>query len=245
MIAPIATYGIRGAIWYQGEANAGAAYTYRTLFPTMINDWRKHWGQGDFPFYFVQLAPYQKITATPVEGSAWAELREAQRLTASINPNTGMAVITDIGDQVDIHPRRKEPVGDRLALLARAHVYNETVEYSGPALSGIKVEGAAIRVSFSHADGLNAIEVHDSSNDGLLVAPAGKLVGFEIADKKYYAADASINGSTVLVTSSSVPSPVAVRYGWANYPVANLSNGAGLPASPFKTDDWPWITAPK
>jgi sialate O-acetylesterase len=158
-----------------------------------------------------------------------------------------MAVITDLGDQNDVHPKRKEPVGGRLALLARALVYRQKVECSGPALSGVKIEGAKVRVEFSHAAGLHAIDVHDLSDDGPIVASAGKLVGFEVAgaDRKYCAADAVIEGSSVVVSSSNVPAPVAVRYGWADYPVANLSNDAGLPASPFKADHWPWSTAPK
>ncbi|MDR3708111.1 MAG: sialate O-acetylesterase [Capsulimonadaceae bacterium] len=250
MIAPVAPYGIRGAIWYQGEANGGSGYEYKTLFPTMISDWRKTWGEGDFPFLFVQLAPYMAIKSEPLPKGAngWPDLREAQRATLSILPNTGMAVITDLGNSTDIHPRRKEPVGDRLALIALAQTYGQNVEYSGPVFDGIKVERSKVRVRFTHASGLKTIDVHDGFDDGPIVAPAAKLAGFEVAGKDgvYYAADtAAIDGNAVVVSSSSVKSPVAVRYGWANYPIANLSNGAGLPASPFKSDNWPWASAPK
>ncbi|MDR3708109.1 MAG: sialate O-acetylesterase [Capsulimonadaceae bacterium] len=278
MIAPIIPYGIRGAIWYQGESNGGDGYGYKSLFPAMITDWRTRWGQGDFPFLFVQLAPFMPISSTPLPKGAnsWADLREAQRQTLNTLPNTGMAVITDLGDVKDIHPRRKEPVGVRLALIARANVYGQNVEYSGPVYKAIekfsvhrsfgngdaltpsilnaKPKGdqpvspsaPALRVWFWHAKGLKAIEVHNVSDDGDVVAPAGKLVGFEVAgaDGEYFTADAIIDGDSVVVSSPNVKSPVAVRYGWANYPVANLSNGAGLPASPFKTDNWPWASEP-
>ena len=252
MIAPIAGFGMRGVIWYQGEGNADAANAanYRTLFPTMIADWRKRWEQGDFPFLFVQLAPFGKIRTEPITNknsmeSNWAELREAQRLTLAASPQTGMVVITDLGAQNDLHPKRKVPIGERLARLARALAYGEKVESSGPAFSGKKIEGSTIRIDFAHAEGMKAIEIHDALDDGPLVAAAGKLVGFEIAgaDQKYVVADAMIAGATVVVSSASVPKPVAVRYGWSQYPLANLSNSAGLPASPFKTDAWPWTTS--
>lgn len=250
MINPIIPYGIRGAIWYQGEANGGQGYEYKTLFPTMIADWRSRWGEGNFPFLFVQLAPFQRIMSEPMARgwNGWGDLREAQRETTLTVPNTGMAVITDLGDSNDIHPRRKEPVGERLALIARAKVYGEkNLEFSGPVFEKIAINGSKARVYFVHAEGLKAIDVHDGLDDGPLVASAGKLVGFELAgaDQVYYAADAVIDGSTVVVTSPNVPKPVAVRYGWAQYPVANLSNAAGLPASPFKSDNWSWASEPK
>jgi sialate O-acetylesterase len=158
-----------------------------------------------------------------------------------------MAVTTDLGDRTTVHPQRKEPVGDRLSLAARALVYGQKVEYTGPVLVSTKLEGAALRITFSHAEGLHAIEVRDGSDSGEVIASADKLTGFEIAgsDKKYYRADATIAGSTVVLSSPNVPMPVAARYAWANYDVGNLSNGAGLPASPFTTDDWAWSTAPK
>ncbi|HEY3328645.1 MAG TPA: sialate O-acetylesterase [Capsulimonadaceae bacterium] len=250
MIAPIAGYGIKGTIWYQGEANGGRGWEYKTLLATMITDWRKKWGQGDFPFLFVQLAPFMSLTPTPLPRNAngWPDLREAQRQVSLTLPNTGMAVITDQGDIRDIHPQRKEPVGVRLALIARATVYGEKgIEYSGPMFDSLKVEGSTARVKFTHATGMKAIEIHDVKDDGPLIASAEKVLGFEVAgaDQVYYAADAKIDGTSILVSNPNVTIPVAVRYGWANYPVANLSNGAGLPATPFKSDNWSWASGPK
>lgn len=232
MIAPLIPYGIRGAIWYQGESNAGAAYQYRHLFPTMIDNWRKDWGEGAFPFFFVQLAPFMKITTEPGE-SAWAELREAQLITTKISPKTGMAVITDVGEENDIHPRKKEPVGARLALAARGIAYGEKIEYSGPELGNVDIKGDKIELKFTHAKGLKA--------------ESGEVKGFTIAgsDRKFYNAQAKIQGDKVIVWSDKVPIPAAVRYGWANYPVVNLQNSAGLYASPFRTDDWPITTGPR
>ena len=233
MIAPLQPFAIRGVIWYQGEGNASRAYQYRTLFPTMIRAWRETWGEGDFPFLFVQLAPFQKIVKEPAD-SAWAELREAQLLTSRNVPNTGMAVITDVGDETDVHPTRKEPVGARLALAARALVYGQKVESSGPELAGMDVEQDHAVLRFRHTG-------------GGLVAKAGPLTGFAIAgeDRKFHNADAEIRGDTVIVRSAGVEHPVAVRYGWANYPLGNLWNQAGLPASPFRTDDFPMTTKPR
>jgi len=221
MIYPLVPYGIRGAIWYQGESNAARAKEYQTLFPAMITDWRQQWAQGDFPFYFVQLANYQAGTDAGFD-SQWAELREAQTMTLAL-PNTGMAVIIDIGESTDIHPRNKQDVGLRLALNALAQTYGREVEYSGPLYREMRVEGKAIRVFFDHAAGL---------------ASNGELTGFAIAgtDGKFTSAKALIDGETVLVSSSDVSEPAAVRYGWAEDPVCTLINGAGLPASPFRTD---------
>jgi sialate O-acetylesterase len=233
MIAPLIQYPIRGAIWYQGESNAGRAYQYRELFPTMIKDWRARWGQGDFPFYFVQLANFTQRNAQPVD-SDWAELREAQSMTLSL-PNTGQALAIDIGEAGDIHPRNKREVGRRLALNALAKAYGIKVAYSGPVYAGFSVEGSSkIRIRFQHADGLR-------SSDG------GPLVGFAVAgsDRVFKWAKATIEGDTIVVSSPDVPKPVAVRYGWSNNPAVNLINGAGLPASPFRTDTWPGITQPK
>jgi sialate O-acetylesterase len=233
MIAPLIQYPIRGAIWYQGESNAGRAYQYRELFPTMIKDWRARWGQGDFPFYFVQLANFTQRNAQPVD-SDWAELREAQSMTLSL-PNTGQALAIDIGEAGDIHPRNKREVGRRLALNALAKAYGIKVAYSGPVYAGFSVEGSSkIRLRFQHAEGLR-------SSDG------GPLVGFAVAgsDRVFKWAKATIEGDTIVVSSPDVPKPVAVRYGWSNNPAVNLINGAGLPASPFRTDTWPGITQPK
>jgi sialate O-acetylesterase len=230
MIAPLVPFAMRGVIWYQGESNAGRAYQYRTLFPLLIKDWRARWGQGDFPFLFVQLANYQPVVREPVDND-WAELREAQTMALSL-PNTGMAVIIDIGDANDIHPGNKQDVGNRLALNARHLVYGENITYSGPIYKSMKIEGNHIRLFFDHAQ------------DGLMSKGGDKLQGFAIAgaDRKFVWADAMIDGKTVVVSSPQIAKPVAVRYAWAINPVCNLYNRAGLPASPFRTDAWPEIT---
>ena len=231
MLAPLIPYAIRGAIWYQGESNTGRAYQYRTLFPNMVRNWREDWGQGDFPFLFVQLAPWMEIVKEPQE-SAWAELREAQLLTSLHVPHTAMAVITDVGDEKDIHPRQKEPVGARLALAALAIAYDRPVAYSGPVYESMKVEGDKAVLTFKHVG-------------GGLVAKGGPLTGFAVAgeDRKFVSAQAEIRGNEVIASSPKVSRPVAVRYGWANYPLGNLWNKDGLPASPFRTDDFPPVTA--
>ncbi len=230
MIAPLLPYVIRGAIWYQGESNAGRAYQYRTLFATMIRNWRKAWKQGDFPFYFVQLANWQPLKAEPGE-SEWAELREAQMITLR-EPHTGMAVIIDIGDAVEIHPRNKLDVGKRLAAWALAKNYAEKIEPSGPLYQSFVVEGSKVRVKFSHLGG------------GLKTPDDGPVKGFAIAgaDHKFVWAEARIDGDSVLLSSESITQPMAVRYAWADNPVCNLYNELNLPASPFRTDDWPGLT---
>ncbi|GHT87978.1 9-O-acetylesterase [Bacteroidia bacterium] len=222
MIHPIAPYAIQGAIWYQGESNVGRAEQYKTLFPLMIRDWRKTF-DNDFAFYFVQLANYLDEQPQPVE-SSWAELREAQLQTLALD-NTGMAVIIDIGEAKDIHPKNKQDVGLRLALAARANTYKENIAFSGPIYQSHTIEGNTIRVKFSH------------TNQGLKTKDNVPLTGFAIAggDNQYYWANAVIEGNEVVVSSPKVPSPVAVRYAWADNPVCNLYNGAGLPASPFRT----------
>lgn len=229
MIHPLVPYGIRGAIWYQGENNASRAYQYRELFPLVIENWRKDWGQ-DFPFYFVQLANFMQQSPQPVD-SDWAELREAQTRTLSV-ANTGMAVIIDKGDANDIHPKDKQAVGHRLALIARANTYGEKIPYSGPMYRSYQVDGNKITLSFDHTDG------------GLKSGDGKELQGFAIAgrDHKFHWAKAEIQGDKIVVSSPEVPYPVAVRYAWANNPVCNLYNGAGLPASPFRTDDWKGVT---
>ena len=232
MISPLIPYGIRGAIWYQGESNAGRAYQYRTLFPLMIQNWRNDWGQGNFPFYFVQLANFREVEDEPGE-SDWAELREAQSLALSL-PNTGQAVIIDIGEADDIHPKNKQDVGRRLARIALARTYGRKMTFSGPTYEGMSVENGKIRLTFGH------------TGSGL-VAPRGKVQGFAIAgpDSQFKWAEAEIEGEDVVVWNEGVKKPVAVRYGWANNPVCNLYNKAGLPASPFRTDDWTGITVGK
>jgi sialate O-acetylesterase len=231
MLAPLTPFVVRGAIWYQGESNAGRAYQYRTLFPAMIRDWRARWGTGDFPFYFVQLANWRARKAEPAE-SDWAELREAQLLTMRSVPRTGMAVAVDIGAADDIHPRNKRDVGLRLARWALADTYNRSVVASGPLYVSHAIERDKIRVRFEHARGLK------TSNGR---AP----VGFAIAgpDRKFVWAEARIEGDEVVVWNRQVVRPVAVRYAWADNPEVNLYNEAGLPASPFRTDDWPGLTA--
>ena len=237
MIAPLIPYGIQGAIWYQGESNAGRAYQYRKLFPAMITNWREDWGQGDFQFLFVQLANFMAVKPDPCD-SAWAELREAQSMTLRL-PNTGMAVIIDIGEADDIHPKNKQDVGKRLALWALAKTHDKKLVYSGPIYESMRVAGSKIVLSFEHVGG------------GLVAgcgerASAGEpLKGFVIAgeDHKFVWADAKIEDDTVVVSSDKVAKPVAVRYAWADNPVCNLYNKKGLPASPFRTDDWPGVTA--
>lgn len=233
MINPLLNVGIAGAIWYQGESNAGRAYQYRTAFPLMIQDWRKHWKQGDFPFYFVQLASFDAENGDSQHGSTWAELREAQTMTLSL-PNTGMAVTTDIGEAKDIHPRNKQDVGKRLAAVALAKTYGRQLISSGPSYRSMKVEGNKVRLTF------------DNLGSGLMIKDKyGYLKGFEVAgsDHKFYYAKAWIEGSEVVVSSDQVAAPVAVHFAWADNPEdANLFNKEGFPAVPFRTDDWPGIT---
>ena len=216
MIAPLIPYGIKGVIWYQGESNRQKPVEYRTLFPAMIVDWRSRWKQGDFPFLFVQVAPFAGMPP---------EIREAQLLALGRVKNSAMTVTTDVGDANDIHPTRKEPVGQRLALAARALAYGESIEYSGPLYDSMKVENGKVILNFKH------------TGSGL-VAKDGPLKGFTIAgkDKQFVPARAEIQGTTVVVSAEGVTDPQAVRYGWANVPDVNLFNQEGLPASPFRTD---------
>jgi len=229
MIHPIAPFTIKGAIWYQGESNADRAYQYRELFPLMIKDWRKQWNYN-FPFYFVQLANYTAVLPQPAEAT-WAELREAQFQTLHLE-NTGMAVTIDIGDEKDIHPKNKQEVARRLALIARANVYYENISFSGPLFNSYRIDGNTIRIRFQYADG------------GLKTRNGEPLKGFEIAgvDHKFHWADAVIEKNEVVVSCKDIENPISVRYAWAANPVCNLYNGADLPASPFRTDDWPGIT---
>ena len=219
MINPLTTFGIKGAIWYQGEANAGNAGQYRTLLPTMIGDWRQRWGEGAFPFLIVQLAGWQ-----PGDG-AWPDLRQAQWLTAENVPNAGIATAVDIGDASDIHPKNKQEVGRRLALVAEAKAYGEKVPYSGPVYQSTTVTGSDVRLTFTQLDG------------GLVAKSGPALTGFTVAgpDGKYVPANARIDGSAVVVSSPQVPSPVSVRYAWSGFPDCSLYNKAGLPAFPFDT----------
>jgi sialate O-acetylesterase len=219
MIAPLTPYAIRGVIWYQGESNASEshAYRYRRLFGDMIEDWRNRWGEGDFPFLFVQLANYKA-------NQWWPVLRESQTETLRLR-NTGMAVIIDIGESTDIHPKNKQDVGKRLALSALHVAYGKSLEYSGPVFHQAAPEGSAMRVYFTHADGMQA-------------RSGGAITGFTVAgpDGNFVPAEAKIDGSTILVSSPQVASPAAVRYAWADDPTCNLINQAGLPAGPFRSD---------
>ncbi len=233
MIKPLIPYSIKGAIWYQGESNASRAWQYQYLFPELIKDWRSLWQLGDFPFLYVQLASFMKRNETPVENE-WAELREAQLKTLELY-NTGMAVAIDIGDADDIHPHNKQDVGKRLALIARNKTYGEDIPYSGP-----------IYKNCEFRDGKALIEF-DFVYKALVSKTGKKLKGFTIAgkDKKFHFAEAAIKGDKVVVWSSKVKKPVSVRYAWDANPEISLFNSAGLPASPFRTDDWPGITFEK
>ena len=225
-------YGIKGAIWYQGESNAGRAYQYRDLFPLMIKNWRDDWGQGDFSFYWAQLADFQNEQPQPVE-SAWAELREAQTMTMSKLPKTGEAVIIDIGEGKDIHPKNKVDVGRRLARWALAKDYGVAIPYHSPQYKSHAKADNKIVLTFDHVDG------------GWRPFDVKEPRGFAIAgeDKKFVWATANLlKDNTIEVYSDQVTNPVAVRYGWADNPVVNLFDGAGLPLTPFRTDDWPGTT---
>lgn len=224
MIAPLVPYAMRGAIWYQGEANASRAMQYRKLLPAMITCWREKWGEGDFPFGIVSLANFMAVKPDPAD-SAWAELREAQAITAANVLNCGLALAIDVGDAKDIHPKDKQTVGHRLALWAMATVYGKKVEFSGPVYDSMKVDGNKIVLTLKHVG-------------GGLEAKGGELKGFAIAgdDRKFVWADAKIVGDTVVVSSDKVEKPAAVRYAWADNPICNLYNKDGLPAVPFRTD---------
>lgn len=228
-------YGIKGAIWYQGESNAGRAYQYRELFPLMIKNWRDEWAQGDFPFYWVQLADFQAEKPEPGD-SDWAELREAQTMTMAKLPNTGEAVIIDIGEGKDIHPKNKVDVGRRLARWALAKDYGVKIAYHSPQYKSMEKQGNKIVLTFDHLDGKwRPFDV---------AAPRGFAIAGE--DKKFVWADAKIlDDGKVEVWSDKVTAPVAVRYGWASNPVVNMFSAAGLPLTPFRTDDWPGVTLGK
>jgi sialate O-acetylesterase len=249
MIAPLTPFAIRGVIWYQGESNSGPdrAPLYARLFQTMIRDWRNAWGEGDFPFLFVQIANWNTAPE-----SLWPEVRNAQRQALALR-NTGMVVTIDIGDPVDLHPKNKQDVGLRLALAARAIAYGEQIEWSGPLYRQVTQEEHALRIWFDHANGLVAkspevatVKGSGATGSGTAgsatISPANTapaVTGFEIAgsDGKYFPAEAKIEGESVMVSSPAVPAPVSVRYGWAANPNCNLFNRAGLPASPFRTSE--------
>ena len=233
MLNPLIHYGIKGAIWYQGESNAMRAKQYQKVFPDLINDWRKHWNQGEFPFLFVQLANFMATDSLPTV-STWAELREAQSMTLAL-PNTGMAVTTDVGDALDIHPKDKQTVGNRLALAALKIAYKQDILYTGPVYKELTINGNKVTLTFDQVgNGLKIIDKY------------GYLKGFAIAgeDHRFYWAKGNISGkNAVEVSCPEVQHPVAVRYGWGSNPADdNLYNSADLPASPFRTDQWTGIT---
>ena len=241
MIAPLQGFSpnhglsLKGIIWYQGESNANRAYQYRKLFPALITDWRRGWGQPELPFLYVQLANYLPDKTKPdhpdePEESAWAELREAQSRALSV-PKTGMAVTIDLGEPRDIHPKNKQEIGRRLALSAFKVAYGQDVAASGPQFKSMSVEDQQVHLDF-----------HEASEG--LVATGDELKGFAVAgaDRKFVWAEAKIVGGQVRVSSARVTKPVAVRYAWGDNPESNLSNQSGLPAIPFRTDDWPTAT---
>jgi len=232
VLKPTIGYGIRGVIWYQGESNAGKAYQYRDLFPLMIKSWRDEWGQGDFSFYWVQLADFLAETPEPKE-SAWAELREAQTMTLSRLPRTGEAVIIDLGEAHDIHPRNKQDVANRLARWALARDYGVKIVAQSPTYKAMENHGSKVVLRFDHVGG------------GLRAADGAAPRGFAIAgsDHKFVWAKAKIVGpAAVEVWSDQVAEPAAVRYAWADNPVCNLYSPEGLPVTPFRTDQWPGVT---
>ncbi|XHR27123.1 MAG: sialate O-acetylesterase [Chthoniobacteraceae bacterium] len=251
-VYPIVSYGIRGVIWYQGEANVERAYQYREAFPLLIADWRKQWGRGDFPFYFCQLPNFGAKNSEPKE-SFWAELREAQSLALKM-PHTGMAVLMDIGEARNIHPRNKKDAGERLAAVALAQTYGKEIPCSGPVYAGMSIEKNRIRLAFQQTEGglvaqaLPADYIQNSSpmEKAPLVrnSPGSQLEGFAICgeDRVWHWAEAKIDGTAILVESPAVNHPVAVRYAWADNPTCNLYNRAGFPAAPFRTDDFPAST---
>jgi sialate O-acetylesterase len=232
VLKPTIGYGIRGVIWYQGESNAGRAYQYRDLFPLMIKSWRDEWGQGDFSFYWVQLADFMGESSAPRE-SAWAELREAQTMTMDRLPRTGQAVIIDVGEGKDIHPRNKQDVAQRLARWALARDYGVGIAFQSPTFKSMQIKGNKVILTFDHVGGeLQTFDVQEAR-------------GFAVAgsDRKFVPAQARVTGKdTVEVCADSVSTPVAVRYAWADNPVCNVYSSEGLPMTPFRTDDWPGVT---
>lgn len=231
MLKPIAPLAITGALWYQGEQNSERGFHYRKLLPVMIADWRRLFGQGDFPFYIAALPAFKARSETPVDGDDWTELRESQAITAAAVPNSCLAVTIDTGEADNIHPREKQPVGERLARCALAKYYGLDIPFVGPTLRSVERLPAAIRLHFEHTE-------------GGLIAKGGKLEQFAVAgeDRKWHWADARIEGDAIVVSSAAVPQPKEVRYAWQSNPPATLFNGAGLPAAPFRTDNWPTLT---
>ena len=252
-------YQIKGAIWYQGESNTGNAYAYRTLHSGMIEDWRANFKSsiGPLHFYFVQLAPFTAAPKTPGP-STWAELREAQTMTLKKSPHTGMAVITDFGSEYDIHPTPKRPVGERLALAARAQTYGEKIVYSGPMYKDVKFDGSKATLSFDHVGGglIAQALVPTAGKDKRQRTPPGAWTSppptpnwsaspCAARTRSSTSPRPRSSATPVVVSCDKVDAPVAVRYGWANHPICNLFNREGLPASPFRTDEFKGVTQPK
>lgn len=231
MLKPLTPLAITGALWYQGEQNSERGYQYRRILPAMAASWRKAFAQGDFPFYVVSLPAYKAHSAEPVDGDEWAETRESQAVAAANIPNSCLAVTIDTGDADNIHPQEKQPVGERLALCALAHHYGQKVVASGPTVRSVERQAGAIRIRFAHTE-------------GGLVTKGAKLEEFAVAgeDHKWHWADARIEGDSVIVSSPAVPNPKEVRYAWQSNPAATLFNGSGLPAAPFRSDNWPGMT---
>jgi sialate O-acetylesterase len=228
MLRPLAPLALTGALWYQGEANQFKAQQYRALLPAMIADWRAAFGQGDFPFYIVSLPAFmQRKAEPPATADGWTQIREIQLELGGRVPNAGVIVTADTGDADNIHPTEKIPVGERLARLALKDVYGRDVVTAGPTFARLEILPGALRI-------------HYTGTEGGLVARGDKLGEFAVAgaDKVWHWAEARIEGDTVVVASAQVPQPVAVRYAWQANPLATLFNGAGLPASPFRSDDW-------
>lgn len=232
MVGPVIPHAIRGILWYQGESNADRAEQYRKLLPALINGWRREWGQSDIPFYVVQLANYGKA-CEGAEDSDWAEVREAQALAMSLS-NTGLATAIDIGEAENIHPRNKQELARRLSLVALANIHGKQVEYSGPAYKSSSIDGGKITVTFSHSTGMKPRE-------------GEVLRGFAVAgsDRVFHPSRAAVSGDSVVVECPAVPVPASVRYSWAQNPAGNLVNASGLPALPFRSDDWKLTTAGK
>ncbi len=235
VLNPIIGYGMRGAIWYQGESNVDRAYQYRELFPLMIQSWRDAWGQGDFPFYYVQLAGFMSRRHEPKE-SEWAELREAQSKTQGRLPNLGQAIAIDAGEANNIHPKDKQTIANRLARWALANDYGIDVAYQSPTFRSMEIVGNSVILSF------------DNAEKGLFVHDFHEIHGFAIAgeNRDFIWANAEIiEKNKIRLWARRVPNPVAARYGWANNPVANVRSKERLPLAPFRTDDWPGLTSDK
>ena len=231
MLRPLAPLRIAGALWYQGEQNSERGWHYRKVLPAMIADWRRLFAQGDFPFYIVSLPAFKHRSSEPVAGDPWAETRESQAVAAASVPNTCLAVAIDTGDADNIHPKEKLPVGERLARCALAGYYGKPVLTSGPTVASVERLAGEIRIHFAHAEG--GLTVHGE-----------RLAEFSIAgeDHVWHWAEARIEGDTVVVSSKDVPAPKELRYAWQSNPAATLFNAAGLPAGPFRTDNWPTMT---